>query len=152
MKPVILLVALCLADCSETTTEIKTPALISAAEQGKLQILKTLIDKDEPVDVEDACQWTPLMKAAHYGHILAAKAMLEAGADLNAHDKGDSTPLLLAASNYHSDVVGLFLDQGANINNHLEQSMGWTALIWATKQGHADMLKQLLEHGAWHAG
>ena len=147
MKPIFLLLALCFSACSETTTENKTDTLFSAAEQGNLQVLKTLIEKGEPVDIEDACQWTPLMKAALNGHILAAEALLEAGADLNAHDKGGYTPLLLAASNNHSDIVGLLLGRGVDIN-HQEQSMGWTALIWAAKQGHSDTVRLLLDHGA----
>jgi uncharacterized protein len=147
MKPLILLLAVLLTACGDTTTENKTPALINAAEQGNLQSLKTLLDKGEPVDVEDACQWTPLMKAALNGHILVAKTLLGAGANLNAQDKGGYTPLLLAASNNHSDVVGLLLAQGADIN-HQEHSMGWTALIWAAKQGYANTVRQLLEHEA----
>jgi ankyrin repeat protein len=147
MKPLILLLALFLAACGETTHENEPPSLISAAEQGNLQTLKMLLDKGDPVDTEDACQWTPLMKAALNGHLLVAKTLLEAGAELNAQDKGGYTPLLLAASNNHSDVVSLLVEEGADIN-HQEQSMGWTALIWASKRGHAETVSLLLEHEA----
>ncbi len=147
MKPLILLLSLLLAACGESPTGNQGPAMISAAEAGHLQTLQSLIAQGEPVDIEDACQWTPLMKAALNGHTEIVEALLEAGANLNAQDKGGYTPLMLAASNNHSTTVSLLLEHGAHID-HQEQSMGWTALIWAAKQGHTDTVQQLIMHGA----
>lgn len=123
------------------------PALITAAESGDIQSVKSILDKNQPVDVRDACQWTPLMKAALYGHQDVVKRLLEAGADVNLSDKGGYTPLLLAASNNHSETVEFLLNRGADINA-VETTMGWTALIWAAKRGHQETVETLLSLGA----
>ena len=54
---------------------------------------------------------------------------------------------MLAASNDHADVVELLLQRGAKANQR-ERTQGWTALIWAAKQGHQASVAALLRHGA----
>ena len=111
------------------------PPLITAAERGDLSALDTLLSKTSGPDVRDACQWTPLMKAALNGHLALVDRLLGAGADPQAEDKGGYTALMLAASNNHAEVVELLLQRGARPNVQ-ERTQGWTALIWAAKQGH----------------
>ncbi len=123
------------------------PPLITAAEAGDISTLAQLLKERPPIDVRDACRWTPLMKAALNGHLEAAKQLLAAGASVDLQDKGGYTAMMLAASNNHSEMVELLLNEGANAD-HAEGTAGWTALIWAAKLGHLETVKILLDHKA----
>ena len=111
------------------------PPLVAVAGRGNLAALEELLRKDPKPDVRDSCDWTPLMKAALNGHLEAVERLLAAGPAVDAEDKGGYTALMLAASNDHAPVVEHLLTQGAMVD-HQERTQGWTALIWAAKQGH----------------
>ena len=140
------LLALALHGCGQSD-ELTGPALLTAAEQGDLNLLDTLISDSPKVNVRDACQWTPLMKAALNGHLEATRRLLEAGAKTELSDEGSYTALMLAASNNHPEVVRLLLRHGAD-PNHIEITHGWSALIWAAKRGHIESVKVLIENRA----
>jgi len=61
--------------------------------------------------------------------------------------QGGLTPMLLAARQGYAETVSALLDAGVNVN---EQSAGdkTTALLIATINGHFDLAKMLLDHGA----
>jgi len=61
--------------------------------------------------------------------------------------QGGLTPMLLAARQGYAETVSALLDAGVNVN---EQSSGdkTTALLIATINGHFDLAKMLLDHGA----
>ncbi|MGD8911987.1 MAG: ankyrin repeat domain-containing protein [Candidatus Thiodiazotropha sp.] len=148
------LLPLCLAwqgcsdDVSEATMIDEPPALLIAAENGDLPTLTKLIEGDTTaIDVKDACFWTPLMKAALNGHTKAVERLIVAGADVNQKDKGGYSSLMLAASNNHPDIIDLLIKAGADINQ-VEMTKGWTALIWASKQGHKEAVERLLAYQA----
>ncbi len=61
--------------------------------------------------------------------------------------KGDYTALMLAASNNHPEIIDQLISEGADPNIQ-EQTLGWTALIWAAKRGHSDSVKHLLARNA----
>ncbi len=54
---------------------------------------------------------------------------------------------MLAASNNHAETVHLLAKQGANIDA-IEKTLGWTALIWAAKNGYRETVSALLEYNA----
>jgi ankyrin repeat protein len=54
---------------------------------------------------------------------------------------------MLAASNNHAPVVERLIAQGAMVD-HQERTQGWTALLWAAKQGHAATVEALIRRGA----
>jgi ankyrin repeat protein len=87
------------------------------------------------------------MKAALNGHLDAVERLLAAGAAVDAEDKGGYTALMLAASNNHTAVIQRLLSQGAMVD-HQERTQGWTALIWAAKQGHEQTVETLVRHQA----
>ena len=125
----------------------QTPELISLAESGDLSKVNKLLSLGQSPDIQDSCQWTPLMKAAQYGHIDIVKALLKSGALVDQADKGSYTALLLAASRNHADIVSLLIQHGADIN-HQEKTMGWSALIWAAKLNYKATVEVLLAHKA----
>ncbi|MCW4327834.1 MAG: ankyrin repeat domain-containing protein [Candidatus Thiodiazotropha taylori] len=146
---ILLLASACSEQNSDTSdSELSdNPPLIIAAEAGDLPTIRKLIEGKSPVDVKDACMWTPLMKAALNGHLQATQSLLDAGAKVNQVDKGGYSALMLAVSNNHHQIAELLLNHGANINQ-IETTGGWSALIWAAKLGHTDSVATLLEHNA----
>jgi ankyrin repeat protein len=154
MRHIIWLLLLCLIwqgcsnDASDEAHVEETPALLIAAESGDLPTLTKLIEDDSAaIDVKDACFWTPLMKAALNGHSKIVERLILAGADVNQLDKGGYSSLMLAASNNHPDIIDLLIKAGANIDQ-VEMTKGWTALIWASKQGHQKAVERLLAYQA----
>ena len=93
--------------------------LLKAAEEGKTEVVKTLITKGADVNarpIEGKVNgWTALMAAAENGHTETVRALLEAGADLNARDKNGKTALTYAKENSHTEIVQLLKQAGANV-------------------------------------
>ncbi len=145
----VLLAGLCACGQSDTGTPTNEAgaALLELAEQGDLNGLDALLARHRQPDARDSCEWTPLMKAALHGHEAIVARLLDAGAKVDAIDKGGYTAVMLAASNNHAKVVDLLLKRGA-MADHQETTKGWTALIWAAKQGHAAAVATLLAHHA----
>jgi ankyrin repeat protein len=52
-----------------------------------------------------------------------------------------------AAGNNHPEIVETLLKAGAD-PDRVEDTHGWTALIWAAKQGYDAPVELLLRHGA----
>ena len=97
---------------------------------------------------------TPLIIAAHNGHLNSVKILLGYGADVDARGtlkiadeviKG-CTPLWAAAASGHLDVVKLFINKGAFVD--LQDKDGDTALHYAVKGGHLEIVSELLALGA----
>jgi ankyrin repeat protein len=142
------LLLLTLVACGEQRGEPLEPvSLLDASERGDQQQIARLLDEHQPVDMRDACLFTPLMKAAMNGHLDAVKQLVQAGARVDSEDKGGYTALMLAASNNYSALVDYLAGQGAVVD-HVEQTNGWTALIWASNRGHQATVERLLHHHA----
>ena len=73
--------------------------------------------------------------------------LLRAGADPNAALRLGETPLMTASRTGNVESVVLLLGRGADPNAK-ETSRGQNALMWAVSQGHHDVMRVLLEHGA----
>ena len=104
---------------------------------------------------------TPLMAAAKSGSVPAVRALLARGADVNAADKFQSeTALMRAAAEGHVDVAGVLLEAGANPNlqahvtsltqrkNADHPTGGFTALMWAARNGNEAMIRRLVAGAA----
>lgn len=83
------------------------------------------------------------MKAALNGHTQAALQLIQANADVNLVDKGGYSALMLAASNNHAEIIDLLINAGAN-PDLVEQTGGFTAMIWSAKLGHTAAIRQLI--------
>ncbi|KAG0182812.1 hypothetical protein DFQ28_005261 [Apophysomyces sp. BC1034] len=66
--------------------------------------------------------------------------------DINARDDDGTTPLIYAACFGKTDIAQVLLAGGAKID--IQDSFGWSALMWATNNSHEGLVKILLEHGA----
>ena len=97
---------------------------------------------------------TPLIIAAHNGQVNSVKILLGYGADIDARGtlkiadevRKRCTPLWAAAASGHLDVVKLFINKGAFVD--LQDEDGDTALHYAVKGGHLELVSELLALGA----
>jgi ankyrin repeat protein len=94
----------------------------------------------------------------------ASGALAKKGADLNARDKDDRTALMRAAEAGNTDEVKALIAAGADVNAKVQAqsaastiihkrvpsvyTLGQTALMLASAEGHADVVKLLLDAGA----
>ena len=58
------------------------------------------------------------------------------------------TPLMIAAEYGHQHIISLLLRKGAQMEQKTWRRGGWTALHFASGNGHVQAVKSLLEAGA----
>jgi ankyrin repeat protein len=90
----------------------RTP-LHKAAINGRVKIVRMLIDAGADLNVQDEKGWTPLHYPAWAGRVEIARMLIDAGAKLNVQDKWESIPLHYAASNGRVEIVRMLIDAGA---------------------------------------
>ena len=89
-------------------------ALRVAAEVGKLEEIRSLLDRGANINAVDAGKWTPLHHASVNGHHQCVELLLDRGANINAVDKYNYTPLHYASVNGHHQCIELLIDRGAD--------------------------------------
>lgn len=110
-----------------------------AAQYGRLDIVKLLIESGAKVKARDQDGYIPLHLAARSGNADVVKVLIEGGSDANSKGKWGSTPLHLAAEYKHLNVVKLLIEEcGADINQ--VDSKGNYALSTKVIQTNATMM------------
>jgi ankyrin repeat protein len=127
--------------------------LMLAARIGDPELTKALLEHGAAVDARDAhFGQTALMIAAREGHLETARLLLEAGAAVDAQTKPEALPRFIPPSESPEG-----LSRGAGIIR-----AGWpegrgkrypaggskTALLYATRGGHLELARLLIDHGA----
>ncbi|MFH0822938.1 MAG: ankyrin repeat domain-containing protein, partial [Pseudomonadota bacterium] len=87
--------------------------LLQAADMGRLDEVKRLLDRGAAIDPKDSEGWTALMWAAAEGHASVVQLLLERGADTHAKDHWKDTALDRARAKGHAEVVKLLEAGGA---------------------------------------
>ncbi|MDI1487058.1 MAG: hypothetical protein OHK93_006321 [Ramalina farinacea] len=89
----------------------------AAASNGRLQVVKMLLDSDNiDLRAEDATTMTLLHVAARDGHAKVVEEILRRGKQLsNLQNAQGETPLILASQGGHTEVVQLLLEAGAMV-------------------------------------
>lgn len=89
--------------------------------------------------------------AVQISHLGLVKQMIMNGANVNEPSQSDknpyNTPLMIASYDGKLDFVKLLVEHGACINQQ-DKGNGFTALIKAAFQNHADIVKFLLDNNA----
>jgi len=125
------------ADPNIALRENETPVM-TASRSGTVRGVNLLIAAGADVNAtEDLRNQTALMWAAAQGHVDVARALIQAGAELEARSK--IRPMLMFAN----AANGGAFDQGLT-----EQLGGYSALLFAAREGDAEMTRLLLGSGA----
>lgn len=121
-----------------------------AASRGDTVKMSQLLAKNKfKADIEDKCGSgvRPLMLAAHGGHLSVVRQLIDAGASADISHAGNGvTPLIAAAVVGDVEMVKLFLSKHAAVDR--AEGRNWTALSFASQQGHEAVVKALLAAGA----
>jgi CubicO group peptidase (beta-lactamase class C family) len=91
-------------------------ALLSAASQGKTDIVKSLLADRVDVNARDSRGHTPLHKAAYAGSKEIVELLLSNAVDVNARTPDGQTPLHLTRRAGHRQIGALLLAGGADPN------------------------------------
>lgn len=103
--------------------------LLTAAENGNLNEVRSLLSQATDVNVRDEYGWTPILFAAMNGHTDVVTLLLASGANPNTRNKYGWTPLMWAAGNGYREIVRSLIASGARLN--AQDHNGWTAIMWA---------------------
>jgi uncharacterized protein len=115
-----------------TTTEAGEPVLMTASRTGNLDTIRQLIERGADVNARE--RWlgeTALMWAAAENHEAAVRALAAAGADINARSTTLEPPVLE-------------FPRSGGPNSPFPRG-GWTALMFAARQGSIDAARALAE-------
>ncbi|KAK4336959.1 hypothetical protein RND71_043409 [Anisodus tanguticus] len=124
-------------------------ALMLASENDHYEVVKFLILNNADLEIKAEGGRTALMKAARAGRLNSVKVLVEHGAIINkATTNRDHTALSLACFVGHKDVVSFLLSKYAKLKYRLKDNS--TILIEATKGGHTQIAKKLLEYVYCH--
>ena len=154
-----------------------TPMALAAL-NGDAAMIRKLLDAGVDPNSASPSGETALMTAARTGKVDAAALLLDRGADVNAKDSVHwQTALMWAVLENHPDMVKLLLAHGAAINALTKVTRpkgeyvparpaaasgtgiirqralptpdgGMTPLLFAIRDGNAEMMRLLLDHGA----
>ena len=133
-------------DVNARSGDGSTP-LLWAAHGSHDEIARALIAAGARVDEANDYGITPLLQASRAGDAPMVDILLQAGADpARSHPEGE-TPLMAAARAGSVPAARLLLTRGADVNA-ADSFQNATALMWASSEGHLEMVDLLLEAGA----
>src|ERR1700730_2382712 len=130
-----------------TTRADDSTAVMYAAANGDLELVRALLKAGANVKLKNQFGTSALTEAAIIGSAPIIDALLKAGADPNFKTPNGETPLMAAARSGKVDAAKTLLDGGADINAK-ETWGGQSAIMWASAQSQADMVKFLASKDA----
>lgn len=123
--------------------------LHEAAIAGKIDRVKSLIDKGFDINAKDNDGQTPLERAAYNGQTKTTEFLIDNGADIEARGSFGYTALMCAVISGNIETAELLIDRGANMDMKLDDGLsGYTALMLAAMVGLKKPAKWLIEKGA----
>ncbi|XP_067675639.1 uncharacterized protein [Haliotis asinina] len=127
----------------------KDNCLHLACVKGELRIVKVILDQAK-VDIESRGERarTPLMYACRHGQLETVKELLARHANTNVLDETGFSCLHLAAMKGHVPTAEWLLSVGQGIDVDCTNNTGRTPLMYAMRNGHADMVDLLIAQGS----
>jgi len=122
-------------------------ALHWAAFKDDLETGELLVRAGASVKAANRYGVTPLSLACVNGNGEMVELLLKAGADPNTALPGGETVLMTSARTGSLAPVKSLLIRGARVDSR-DERRGQTALMWAAAEGHAVVVKELIEAGA----
>jgi len=115
-----------------------------AAENGKLQLVKKLVEHGEDINKKNNEDWIPLHCALFEDHVKTAEYLIEIGSETNIPDSLGRYPIYYAAG-LSAELTETLIEKGADVNCHDEDKK--TPLHNAAREGITDAAALLLESG-----
>jgi ankyrin repeat protein len=118
--------------------------LLTAAREGNLQTLQSLLSEGVDVNSTNSDGITALMIASELGHTEIVRTLVALPTlNVNAVALSNTNALYEAAFGGHTEIVQMLLAAGIQVN--VQSAGGSTPLIEACCGGHLDIVRQLLE-------
>jgi len=117
-----------------------------AAVLENLDVLKTFIRNNVPMDYLGRNRQTPLHFAAGVGRLEAVRFLSGNDANINAKTGWGMTPLHMAAKNGNMHIITYLIEKGANVD--VADDDGRTPLFCTLENGHPDAAVLLIKTGA----
>ena len=148
------------------TNDYGAHALSEAAVRGTTPLIEALLEAGADANRKSAEGETPLMVVARTGNVASARLLVKAGADVNTKEEwGGQSALMWAAAQSQPEMVRFLLANGADPDARgLERDWqrrilteprpkdmnrgGFTALLYAAREGCIDCARRLVEGGA----
>jgi ankyrin repeat protein len=121
--------------------------LMESCELGNFAGVRQFVSSGASVDFEDELGYTPSIRCCMDGHADILQYLIEHGADSGLADSNGFTPLHAAAVNNNPKCVTVLLRDGVELNA-ITNSLGYTAIWWASRCGYLSIVKLLDEGGA----
>ena len=134
------------ADVNRAANDGSTALLWSAFHSNE-EMTKALLAAGAVVDAANHFGVTPLLQASRNGDAPLLRALLDAGAQATRWHAEGETPLMAAARTGKVEAVQLLISHGSFVNA-VDPFQEETALMWASAEGHLDVVKALLAAGA----
>jgi ankyrin len=142
------------SDVKGTNRGVDT-ALIAACRSNSLELVQKLlevgVDPNHRPPITDKSgnldPWSPLIESSANGRDAIVSELLMAKANPNMNLKGNASPLYFSACNGHLESTQLLIKHGARMDD-ADLSNGRNGLWWAAKEGHAEIVRYLLDVGA----
>jgi ankyrin repeat protein len=123
----------------------RTPLLISARQNGNLEVMTTLIDGGADFNADDNTE-TVLSFTAWRGYQSAVELLLDRGVELPSHAGRERRLVRRAAENGLDRLFGHLLEAGADVD--IPSSNGGSLLHTAAIGGSMSIVSGLVENGA----
>ena len=117
--------------------------LISAAEKGDVETVKSLLKKGVYIHSQDKDGRCALVAAAYKNQLEVVDVLIAAGADVNMKDNTLQSAYLISTSDGFTELLKKTLQAGADV--HCTDSYNGTGLIRAADRGHVEVIKELLK-------
>jgi ankyrin repeat protein len=117
--------------------------LISAAEKGDIETVKSLLKKDIYIHTQDKEGRCALVAAAYQNHLEIVDLLIAAGADVNMKDNTLQSAYLISTSDGFTELLKKTLKAGADV--YCTDSYNGTGLIRAADRGHVEIIEELLK-------
>ncbi|XP_068045458.1 ankyrin repeat domain-containing protein 16 isoform X4 [Anomalospiza imberbis] len=115
-----------------------------AARLGHRDVLEFLVREiGMDTEVANGDYKRPIHEAASMGHQECVSFLLERGASVDCLKKADWTPLMMACTRKNLEVIKTLVEHGAN--PLLRNKDGWNCFHIASREGHPEVLRYLLD-------
>lgn len=124
----------------------KTP-LIAAAYNGKIGVVRFLLEQGADINLYDYKKDTALLNAAWGKHVKIVELLLDAGADINQRNRYNWNALMQACVQSDYDTCKLLLERGSP-TDEIDKEYGATALTIALDSKANKVVELLKSYGA----